>query len=61
MTYLVGNPHGGTFVQIGTNNGKDFFKNIVDFYKPSKIILVEPNKKLENDIKEAYKKDLVNN
>lgn len=44
----------GVFVQIGTNNGKDEFNNIVRRSNPSKVILVEPNTELNGTILENY-------
>lgn len=43
------------FVQIGTNNGNDVFRDKVINDKPDLVILVEPNKLLINDIKNNYK------
>ena len=43
------------FVQIGTNNGNDVFRDKVINDKPNLVILVEPNKLLINDIKNNYK------
>ena len=37
-------------IQIGTNNGADEFNGIVKYSNPSKVILVEPNKKLNGQI-----------
>lgn len=42
------------FVQIGTNNGNDDFNKIVKRFNPSKVILVEPNEKLNNEIYKNY-------
>jgi len=42
------------FVQIGTNDGKDEFNEIIKKCCPSKIILVEPNKSLNKDILNNY-------
>ena len=42
-------------VQIGTNSGKDLFRDLVLKYKPSQIILIEPNIKLIKVIAENYK------
>ncbi len=42
------------YIQIGTNDGNDNFKNIVLKDKPDFIILVEPNSNLINDIKKNY-------
>ena len=42
------------FVQIGTNNGNDEFRDLVKKLKPSKIILIEPCKYLNEQIKNNY-------
>jgi FkbM family methyltransferase len=44
----------GVLIQIGTNNGKDEFNDIVKASHPAKVILVEPNKELNNDIWANY-------
>lgn len=44
-----------TFIQIGTNNGKDEFNELVRVTRPSKIILIEPNKACNASIRESYK------
>ena len=41
-------------VQIGTNDGKDTFNKIVKYVSPSKVILVEPNKTLNKEIRDCY-------
>ena len=45
---------GGVFVQIGTNAANDFFTEMCRKYKPSKIILVEPNSGLNHFIEKCY-------
>lgn len=42
------------FVQIGTNDGKDKFRDLVRHYSPKKVVLVEPNKALNSRIWESY-------
>src|SRR3989304_8662413 len=42
------------FVQIGTNNGSDNFRMLVEKYHPSKVVLVEPNGVLNGDILISY-------
>ncbi len=42
------------FVQIGTNNGKDDFNLLCRKHTPSKVILVEPNSRLRDEIVENY-------
>lgn len=42
------------FVQIGVNNGDDEFNQMVKDLQPSKLILVEPNKSLNEDIYRNY-------
>ncbi len=42
-------------MQIGTNNGNDDFNKIVKISKPSKLILVEPNVGLNDEIYKNYK------
>jgi len=42
------------FFQIGTNNGNDLFRNKVKISQPDIVILVEPNKKLLDEIKKNY-------
>lgn len=44
------------FVQIGTYNGKDKFNLFARQFSPEKVILVEPNKSLEQIIKYNYRK-----
>ena len=45
------------YIQIGTNNGNDEFKKIIeDLQEKSKIILIEPNPNLIEDIKTNYSK-----
>jgi len=44
----------GVFIQIGTNNGSDEFNIMIKKSKPSKVILVEPNKSLNNVIYRNY-------
>lgn len=41
-------------IQIGTNNGNDEFNKIVRNSSPSKVILIEPNKSLNNIIVYNY-------
>jgi FkbM family methyltransferase len=41
-------------VQIGTNNGADEFNTVVKSSNPSKVILVEPNMKLNGEILKNY-------
>jgi len=43
------------FIQIGTNDGDDLFKQKVLIEKPDVIILVEPNSNLIDEIKKNYK------
>ena len=43
-----------TFVQIGTNNGDDYFNKLCKMYKPKDIILVEPHKHLNEQIIKNY-------
>lgn len=43
------------YFQIGTNNGNDLFNKKCKKDKPDKIILVEPNQSLYNQIKQNYK------
>ena len=43
------------WVQIGVKDGNDEFRDLVRKYCPSKIILVEPNKELLENIKNSYK------
>jgi FkbM family methyltransferase len=47
--------HNKVFMQIGTNNGNDDFLKLVKRNKPSKIILVEPNKSCIPKIQNNYK------
>ena len=42
------------FFQIGTNNGCDLFRELVRRYNPDIVILVEPNNKLIDEIKNNY-------
>jgi FkbM family methyltransferase len=42
------------FFQIGTNNGNDMFREKVIKNQPDCVILVEPNEKLINEIKQNY-------
>jgi FkbM family methyltransferase len=42
------------FIQIGTNNGSDDFRNRVQQDNPDLVILVEPNKDLRESIKRNY-------
>jgi FkbM family methyltransferase len=55
MAYLDKLSNHNVFVQIGTNDGNDKFKELVYKYKPQLIILVEPNGQLYNSIKEQYR------
>ena len=41
-------------IQIGTNLGRDIFRDLVQKYNPSKVLLIEPNSSLINDIKRNY-------
>ncbi len=41
-------------VQIGTNNGKDEFRELCRMYHPVKVILVEPLAIFRKDIEESY-------
>lgn len=43
------------FVQIGTFDGKDLFKELVLRYNPQKVILVEPNPAMIPKITKSYK------
>jgi len=43
-----------TFIQIGTNDGCDRFRNIVREYKPKLVVLIEPNKDLIPEIENNY-------
>lgn len=43
-----------TFVQIGTNNGADYFNKLSREYRPKNIILVEPHKHLNEQISKNY-------
>jgi FkbM family methyltransferase len=51
---LEGIKEGGVFVQIGTNVGNDFFTQMCLKFKPSKIILIEPNSSLNPEIEKCY-------
>ena len=42
------------FIQIGTNNGNDNFRNLVIKESPDLVLLVEPNKNLIETIKNNY-------
>jgi hypothetical protein len=42
------------YFQIGTNNGKDLFRELIKNKKPDIIILVEPNELLISSIKKNY-------
>lgn len=42
------------FIQIGTNNGEDFFRDMVLLHKPQTVILIEPNKDLMGFIEKNY-------
>lgn len=46
--------YNSTFIQIGTNIANDLFTEICIKYKPSKIILVEPNVDLNTSIEKCY-------
>lgn len=39
------------FIQIGTNNGNDLFRKYVQKFNPKKVILIEPNSDLIDEIK----------
>jgi FkbM family methyltransferase len=43
------------WIQIGVKDGNDEFRDLAREYCPSKIILVEPNKELLENIKNSYK------
>jgi FkbM family methyltransferase len=43
------------FIQIGTNNGSDIFNKLVSHYKPKRVILIEPNVNLRDEIEFNYK------
>jgi FkbM family methyltransferase len=43
-----------TFVQIGTNNGNDYFNRLCKEYKPENIILIEPHSHLNEQIIKNY-------
>jgi FkbM family methyltransferase len=47
-------------VQIGANVGNDEFYKICKQFNPSEIILIEPNIKCQQSLKECYKDILVN-
>jgi len=47
-------PERNVFIQIGTNDGDDNFRNHVKHFNPKKVILVEPNEILINQIKSNY-------
>ena len=53
MTHFISNCD--VFMQIGTNDGNDKFKELVYKFKPKIVILIEPNSQLCNNIKENYK------
>ena len=55
MSYLEGLSNYDVFLQIGTNDGDDNFKQMVYKFKPKIVILVEPNDQLHQNIKENYK------
>ena len=42
-------------IQIGTNTGKDIFRDLVKKYNPSLVLLIEPNQRLIDTIKINYK------
>jgi FkbM family methyltransferase len=42
------------FMQIGTNNGDDYFNEVVKKCYPDKVILVEPNASLNAEILQNY-------
>lgn len=42
------------FIQVGTNIGKDFFRDVVFYHKPERTILIEPNEDLIDIIKTNY-------
>lgn len=54
MEYIQRNRNNNVFVQIGTNDGDDMFREIVIKFKPSTVILIEPNYQLYNTIKQNY-------
>jgi hypothetical protein len=54
MDYLNTLQNPNVFLQIGTNDGNDKFRELVIKYKPKIVILVEPNIQLYNNIKENY-------
>jgi FkbM family methyltransferase len=55
MNHLENIKNPSIFVQIGTNDGNDNFRNLVLKYKPKSVILVEPNYELISSIKYNYK------
>ena len=55
MQYIEKNSNNDVFVQIGTNDGNDLFRNIVYKLKPRVVILIEPNNQLYTTIKENYR------
>lgn len=46
---------GKVWVQIGTYDGRDAFRNLVSVFTPSQIVLVEPNEKMNKRIHKNYK------
>jgi FkbM family methyltransferase len=43
------------FLQIGTNDGNDFFNKLCQKYLPKNILLIEPHANLNESIKQNYK------
>jgi FkbM family methyltransferase len=43
------------FIQIGTNNGNDRFRQLVIENKPDKVVLIEPNPNLYETIRQNYR------
>jgi hypothetical protein len=55
MEHLIQSlPEKNIFIQIGTNNGNDLFRKYVQKYNPKKVILIEPNTDLIDEIKKNY-------
>lgn len=42
------------FIQIGTNNGNDRFRQLVIENKPDKVVLIEPNPAMYDTIRQNY-------
>jgi len=43
------------FVQVGTNNGADRFRELVREFNPKRVLLIEPNKDMIPEIKNNYR------